>query len=134
MNELTVMIMVYIIGIIISGLVFDSIISRKLSKKNNHIPMYRLSYEDIMTVLTTTIENEFRFKYKLYYEIRDTRIINDFRADVKELVDRVILSLGDDFLKEAGYFYRRKALISLVTRQVELMLTKFIDDKKIKTM
>jgi hypothetical protein len=90
-------------------------------------------YTELMEILDQVIKKEFLFKYELCYKLKDVRVIYNFQGDLKELVDSILLSFGDEYLKELQYFHKREYIIRYVTRTVQLLLMEYTQKNKVKT-
>lgn len=118
-------------GIVIFEYLFVNYTKKTLTVKTKG--SNTIGYDNVMNILDEAIKREFTFKYKLFYEIRDIRILYNFEDDLKELVQNVIFSFGEEYMNELKFYFTQDYILTYVTKKMELILMDFTKERKIKT-
>ena len=104
---------------------YTSVISKK--KKD---PIIVQDLNVLMDILNNTIRRLFTEKYKLEYELKDMKLIYDFKKDLKSLVQDTLMAFNEPFMKDLQYYYTKDYIFNYVTKTIEIMLMEFIREKK----
>ena len=104
---------------------YTSVISKK--KKD---PIIVQDLNVLMDILNNTIRRLFTEKYKLEYELKDMKLIYDFKKDLKSLVQDTLMAFNEPFMKDLQYYYTREYIFNYVAKTIEIMLMEFIREKK----
>jgi len=133
MKDINLIAMIVVaLAMIVSNLILVSKIGKWL-EENKKTKVSGLKYKKLLTIINETVQREFMYKYKFEYELKDIKIIYKFEDDLKELVERVLTSFNESFLKELEFYHDRTYIIRYVTKNVELLLMEYQKEKKIKT-
>lgn len=121
----TILFLVLISVTILSVLICDTIV--KVNKKKVK------EESELMSIINGTIEREFVYKIKLEFELKNVILIKDFEKELTELVNRTMNSFSSDIMKEFEYYYTLEYITKHVTKAHQILLTNYINHKKIKT-
>jgi len=116
---------------VLSVLILAIVLFHPNNKKQNIINNIQ-DLDILMNIIDNTIKRIFLEKYKLEYELKDMRMIYDFKKDLNELVYKVVMSFNKPFMKSLQYYYTETYIISYITKTIEMMLMDFIKEKKLK--
>lgn len=126
----TLMICTLIFLILISATILASLICSTIEKVNKKKVK---SEEELMSILTNTINREFLYKVKLEFELKNVVLIKDFQKELTELVTRTMNSFSSGIMEELEYYYTLDYITKHVTKSHQVLLTQYINEKKIKT-
>lgn len=121
----TILFLVLISITILSVLICDTIV--KVNKKKVK------EESELMSIIDGTIEREFVYKIKLEFELKNVILIKDFEKELTELVNRTMNAFSSDVMKEFEYYYTLEYITKHVTKAHQILLTNYINQKKIKT-
>ena len=93
-----------------------------------------MEYNEVMSIIDESIKQQFKFKYRLEYDLKDIRVLHDFEKELDEISKAVLLSFSSSFYKHIDYYHDRDYTYRYVVRQTEILLLEFINKVKIKTM
>lgn len=115
---------IYIVSLI-GGLLFLFFSNKKKTKKAK---APKMKYEDIMSIIDTTISRELSFRID-DYTIREV-VIPDFEYELKSTTLAIMDGIGTDLLETACFYHPKDYYILYVSRQVRHVLIQFINSKK----
>lgn len=139
---ITIIVLLVYIVILIRNLRIMSQTNKKIEKNNIspeqqltlakklRNPNPRLGKEDIDNVLTEIISEIITSKYLLKYKMTDKMTFPDYEAETKKIAEEVINSLGEEFADDLTYFYSEEYICASITRKVQIILVKYLDQNK----
>lgn len=92
-----------------------------------------MDYQEVMSIIDEGIRQQFHFRYKLEYELKDIHVIYDFEKELNSITKSVLFSFSKDFYKHCDYYHDRDWIYRYTTKQVEIGLLKLQNQIKVKT-
>lgn len=101
--------------------------NKKEEKNDNHV---YLSFDEVNEIIDTTIDEILVNKWKVYYRLKDIRIIPKMDQDIATITKEIITAFSPVFLESVEYYYTKEFFYTMITRRVQLFLINYTNEYK----
>lgn len=110
-------------------LIYLSRIDRdKKDEKNDNLTY--LTFDEVNEIIDTTIDEILVNKWKVYYRLKDIRIIPKMDQDIATITKEIIAAFSPVFLESVEYYYNKEFFYTMITRRVQLFLINYTNEYK----